>query len=167
MRWTWVICVEAPARLLSKNRSSVRLSPEATVREEADELTLRADEVGTQRAFINTEHIEFERWGPPLVHADWHAFCQAIYKGDEWEELYYDVRELSQAAGAKKPSESQKAKALWAMKIAWDRSEEYYDPVCKEDILGRTKNTSEIVEEHLKDPIVALSKALECLEIYF
>ena len=36
--------------------------PEATIREGTDELTLRADEVETQRAFINTEHIEFDRW---------------------------------------------------------------------------------------------------------
>ena len=55
--------------------------PEAAIREGADELTLGADEVGTQRAFINTDHIEFERWGPPLVDASWHAFCRAIYKG--------------------------------------------------------------------------------------
>ena len=32
--------------------------PEAVIREGADELTLRADEVGTQRAFTNTKHIE-------------------------------------------------------------------------------------------------------------
>ena len=37
--------------------------PVATIREGADELTLRADEVGTLRAFISTEHIAFERWG--------------------------------------------------------------------------------------------------------
>ena len=35
-------------------------------------------------------------------------------------------RELSQAAGAKKPSESRKANALRAMKAAWDRAEEIY-----------------------------------------
>ena len=71
--------------------------PEATIREEADELTLRADEEDTQRAFTNTEHIEFERWGPPLVDADWHAFCQAIYnkiEGKEWEELYCHCRKI-------------------------------------------------------------------------
>ena len=58
--------------------------------EGADELTLRAEEVGTQLAFINTKHFELERWGPPLVDADWHAFCQTTYKGiegDEREEL--------------------------------------------------------------------------------
>ena len=60
--------------------------PEAAIREGADELTLRADEVGTMRAFIKTDHIEFERWETPLVDADWHAFSQAIYKGIEGSE---------------------------------------------------------------------------------
>ena len=54
--------------------------PEAAIREGADELTLRVEEVGT------LDHIEDDRWGPPLVDADWHAFCQAIYKGFEGEE---------------------------------------------------------------------------------
>ena len=132
--------------------------PEETMREGADELTLRADEVGTQRAFINTEHIELERWGPPQVDVDWHAFCQAIYKGiegKEWEELYYHYREMSQATGAERPK---KPKALWAMKTVWDRVEEYYHPGRKEDILGRTKTRLDLCEEHLKDPIVALAK---------
>ena len=98
--------------------------PQATIREGADELTVRADEVGTQRAFINTKHIEFKRRRPPLVDADWHACCQAIYReveGKEWENLYYHYREMSQATGAKRPSESQKAKALLVMKAAWNR----------------------------------------------
>ena len=50
--------------------------------------------------FINTKHTKFERWEPPLVDADWHAFCQAIYKGierKEWEDKYDHCRELSQA----------------------------------------------------------------------
>ena len=58
------------------------------------------------------------------MDADWHAFCQAIYRGiegQEWEELYFHNREMNKAAGARKPSESQKAKALWAMKAAKDR----------------------------------------------
>ena len=75
-------------------------------------------------------------------------FCQAIYKGievSEWEELYFHYREMSKATGAKMQSESQKAKALWAMKAAWDRGEECYDPARKEDILGRTKNSPAIM----------------------
>ena len=47
--------------------------------------------------------------GPPLVDADWHAFCQAIYKGiegSEWEELFEHCKEMSEAAGVEKPNES-------------------------------------------------------------
>ena len=58
------------------------------------------------------------------MDADWDAFCQAIYKGiegSEWEELYHHDRDLSKAAEAQKPIESQKAKALWVMKAAKDR----------------------------------------------
>ena len=72
---------------------------------------------------------------------------------------------MSKATGAKKPSASQKAKALWAMKAAWDRGEDYFDPARKEDILGRTRARLDLWEERLKDLIVALEKALECLEI--
>ena len=53
-------------------------------------------------------------------------------EGEEWEELFCHYREMSRATGAKKPSESHKAKALWAMKAAKDRSEEYYDPARKD-----------------------------------
>ena len=86
------------------------------LREGADDLTLRAEEINTQKACINVDHIYEKLWGPPSADADWHAFCQAIYKGvegSEWRELYHHYRDLSKAAGAKKPSESQKAKALW------------------------------------------------------
>ena len=47
---------------------------------------------------------------------------------------------MSQVTGAKKPSESQKATAFWATKATWDRSEEYYDPARKQDILTEQKS---------------------------
>ena len=53
-------------------------SPEVLVREGREELTLRAEEVGTQKSCINVHHIAQERCGPPLLGADWHAFCHAI-----------------------------------------------------------------------------------------
>ena len=62
---------------------------EVTGRENSDELTLRAEEVVTSEALVNVDHIEQERWSPPLVDADWYAFCQALYKGiegEDWEE---------------------------------------------------------------------------------
>ena len=44
--------------------------PEVFVRECPKELTLRAEEVMTQKSCINVDHIAQERWGPPLVDAD-------------------------------------------------------------------------------------------------
>ena len=104
------------------------------------------------------------------MDADWHAFCQAIWKGIgglEWEELFFYYREVSKAAGARKPSESQKAKALWTMKAVKDRREDFYDPARKDNILKRNQTRLELWEEHLKDPIIALDKALKSLEIQY
>ena len=56
-----------------------------------------------------------------------------------------------------------KEKALWAMKAAKDRGEECHDPARKEDILGRSKTRLELWEEHLKDPVCSLEKALKLL----
>ena len=59
--------------------------------------------------------IAEDRWEPPLVDADWHAFCQAICKGiegREWSELFDYCKAMSEAAGVKKPSDSQKARAF-------------------------------------------------------
>ena len=121
-----------------------------------------------QRAFIDAKQNELERWEPPRVDADWHGLCQAIYKGiegDEWEELYLSLQRVeTRRQEPKKPSESEKAKALWAVKAARDGSEEFCDPARKEDIQGRTKTRLGLWEEHLKDLVAALAKALECLE---
>ena len=130
--------------------------PEA-ISEGADDLTLRAEEVKTLKACIHTDHVKENRWGPPLVDAHWHAFCQAIDKGMEggkWEEQNFHNREMSKAAGAKKPSESQ----------SQEQGEEFHAPVRKDDILGRKQTTLELWEEHLKDPVIALDKALKCFE---
>ena len=69
-----------------------------TVRENSDELTLRAEEVGTLKTYINVNHIEEDGWGPPLVDYDWYAFCLALYKGIEgadWGEMYETFKEMS------------------------------------------------------------------------
>ena len=133
----------------------------------ADDLTLRAEEVDTLKACVNVDHIGEKSRGPPLWTQTGTFFCQAIYRGiegKECEELYFHYREMSKAAGAQKPSESQKVKALWAMKAAWDREEEFYDPACKDNILGRNQTRLELREEHLKEQITALDEALKCLE---
>ena len=68
------------------------------VRESPDELTLRADEVGTWKWCINVDHIAKERWCPPVVDYDWYAFCQALFQGiegEDWRERYEPFREMS------------------------------------------------------------------------
>ena len=57
-----------------------------------------------------------------------------------------------------------KAKALWAMKAAKDREEDFHDPAREENILGRKQTRQELWKEHLKDPIIALDKALKYLD---
>ena len=97
-----------PGGMLAKRRG-----PEVFIREGPEELMLRAEEAKTQNSCIDVDHIVQDRWGPPLVDADWHAFCQAIYEGIEgkdWEKLYDHYKEM-RAAGVKKPNENQKAKA--------------------------------------------------------
>ena len=74
------------------------------------------------------------------------------------------LQEMRKAAGVRKPSESQKAKALWKMKAARESGEDFYDTERKDNILGRNKTRLELWERHLKDPIVALDKALKCVE---
>ena len=52
--------------------------PEVPVRESPDELTFGAEETGTWKSCTNVNHIAKGRWSPPLVDADWHAFCQVF-----------------------------------------------------------------------------------------
>ena len=78
-----------------------------TVMESSDELTLRAEEVGPWKSCVNVDR------GSLLVDADWHAFCQALYKGiegEDWGELFGAYKEMSRTVGVKKPQEAQKAK---------------------------------------------------------
>ena len=107
-----------------------------TVRESSDE------EVGTLKTCINVNHIEEERWGPPLLQCDWYAFCQALYKGiegEDWGEMHEAYQEMSRAVGFKKPQEALKANALWTMKAAKEAGEEYYDPTREDNIKGRNE----------------------------
>ena len=141
--------------------------PEVTVRESPYELTLRAEEVGTLKTSVNVNHIEKERWGPPLVDYDWYAFCQALFQGiegEDWGEMYEAYKEMSRAVGVKKPQEAHKTKALWKMKAAKEAGEEHCDPTREDNIRGRNETRLALWEEHLKDLIVALDRALKCVE---
>ena len=66
--------------------------------------------------------------------------------------MYESYKEMGRAVDLERPQEAQKAKALWTLKAAKDRKEEFYDPARKDDILGRDITRLELWEEHLKDP---------------
>ena len=57
-----------------------------------------------------------------------------------------------------------KRQLFLAMKAGKDREEVYYYPARKDNILGRKKTRLELWEEHFKDTIIDLDKALKCLE---
>ena len=50
------------------------------------------------------------------------------------------------------------------MKAAKDREDDFNDSACKKNILERNQTRLELWEEHFRDPIIALDKALKCLE---
>ena len=135
--------------------------PEVTVRESPNDLTLREEEVGTWKSYIDVDHTQKERWGPPLVDYDWYAFCQALCKGiegEDWEEMYESYKEMSRAVGVKKSQEVQKAKAFWKMKAAKDRKEAFLRSGSQRQ---RFLRSTMRLEEHLKDPICCAGQSLE------
>ena len=71
---------------------------------------------------------------------------------------------MSGAGCVRQPQEAQKANVLWAMDAAKDRKEKFYGSAREEDISRINKTRFELWEEHLKDPMAALDKALKCVE---
>ena len=105
-----------------------------------------------------------ERWAPLLVDADWHAFCQALcegIEGDHWRELYDACKEMIRAVGVKKATRGPESKSPLENECSQGCG---CDPVREDDILVRNKTRLALWEEHLEDPIVALDKALKCVE---
>ena len=78
--------------------------------------------------------------------------------------MYDSYKVMSEAVGVKKPQEAHKARAVWAMKAAMDRREEFYDPARKDNTLERNETRLELWQEHLKDPVVALDKPVQSVE---
>ena len=132
--------------------------PEAAIREGASELTLRADEVGTLKAFINIDHIENDRWVPPLVDANWQ-------EGEDWEELCCHYREMSKATGARKSQVKIKKEKPFGQRRQ-PRIEVRYtvNQLVKKHFWKNTDTPEVVGREHLKDPIIAFDEALKCLE---
>ena len=93
-------------------------SSDVIVRESPDDLTLRAEEVHTSNALIDVNHIEPGSWSPPLVDADWYAFCQALYKGiegEDWEDMY-DSHKVMSRCGSEEAAGGSEGKSLMGRK---------------------------------------------------
>ena len=114
------------------------------VRESPDELTLRAEEVGTWKSYINVDHIEKGEVGSSLVDADWHEFCQALHKGiegEDWEELYDAYKEMSRAVGRSSSRKSlRKQKPLENERQPRMQEKNTAIPVRDDNILGRKRD---------------------------
>ena len=54
----------------------------------------------TLKACINVDHMGEKFWGPPMVDADWHAFCQAIKK--EVKEVSGKIHDRKMSKATKK-----------------------------------------------------------------
>ena len=102
---------------LEKNSEAIRVvrpkynKETYQIREGVSESTFREGEEGTLRSFINTACVGDSRRGPPLVDEDWHAVCQAIYKGvegAEWENFYCKFVEMNKEDNVRHPSGSSK-----------------------------------------------------------
>ena len=59
---------------------SAKRAPEASIREGPEELTFRIEEVCSKKSCINVDHNAQDRWGPPLVDADWHTISTKVSK---------------------------------------------------------------------------------------
>ena len=111
--------------------------------------------VGTLKTCINVDHYVFFFGRGTAIRG--RSLARLFAKRS--------MKELKQVTGKScifitEPNESQRAKALWPMKAAKDREEDFYDLARKENILGRSQTRQELWREHLKDPIEALDKAL-------
>ena len=121
------------------------------------ELKLRAEEAGTPKSCTNVDHIAQERWRPPLVDADRHARRSTqVLKEKIGRNCTSTSKKLVRRLVSRSQMKTPKADALWRMKAAKDRRDDFYDPERKDNILERDETRLKLWEEHLKDPIVAV-----------
>ena len=89
--------------------------------------------------------------GPPLVDADWHVFCQAIYKGiggSEWEELYFHYRDEQGGRSQKKAERESKSKSpLVHEGSQGQEGRNSMIQLAKKTFLGRKQTRPELREE--------------------
>ena len=108
---------------------------------------------------INTTNVGDRRWGPPLVKEDWHASCQAIYKGVEGaaqENLYCKFVEMNKEVNVRNPRGGSRAKTFEKVSAANDTGDTYYDQSYATIIKRREEVRQELWSAHLKSPTFTL-----------
>ena len=71
---------------------------------------------------------------------DWKAICQATYKGVEgavWENLKYKFVDKHKEVNVRNSSGSSRAKTLWNMRDAKERSVAHHDQTSEQKIVHR------------------------------
>ena len=135
-------------------------------RSNADELTLRAHEEGVLRTCIDTSNVGDQRWGPPLVDAEWHAFCQAIFSRNRRTRVgchVFSIQGLAPSGEKARNLERMKnGKVLWAMKEARNKGWTVMTRTTKNQT--RAQFRLDLSAIHLRSPTAALVTALEGLE---
>ena len=88
--------------------------PEAAVRELVEELTLRRDEEGVLRTFIDPANVGDIKWEPPPVDEEMARSLPSHtgVEGAEWEKLHCKYFQKSGAVHIRHPSASPGAKTL-------------------------------------------------------
>ena len=84
--------------------SARRISKDAAVQDEPEELTLRVGERRGQKAFVDTTRIDRNTWSLPLLDSDESALCQTLHDGvvqEDWESMYNTLRKGTKEVGSK------------------------------------------------------------------
>ena len=95
---------------------------------------------------------------------DWHAICQAIYKGverAEREKLHCKFEDRNKAINVLPPVwESQDQKTLWKIRQAKEKEDACYDQDSEQQIVSRETVRQTLWDKHLQNPTMARDEAL-------
>ena len=115
-----------------------------------------SNQTGALKTYINVNHIEEERWGPPLVDYDWYPSVRRCIKASKEKTWERCMKPTKKGAGRWWLRRHRKPKALWKMKAAKEAEEEYYNPTREDNIKGRNETRLALWGEPLKNSIVSL-----------
>ena len=96
---------------------------DAMVTEGEEVLTLRPEERGTQKMFVNTDKISEGKCGPLLMDDDWVVLCRTLrhsFGEEEWIEMHEKLKDVCKKIGVKKAGQ----KVAGMGKSAWRKTQQ-------------------------------------------